>query len=385
MKPIYRKTLISVVVGALILGASFMGKSSMEKPKEVAKKPKTAASKMPLVNLMPVSHQKVYDNITVQGRLIASKKINIVAEVGGKIEQTGKTLKDGIRFSEGEMIVKIENKVQELSLRSAKASLMNVVAVILPDLKIDYTDNFETWKSYVDAFDVEQPIAEMPTPKSEQEKLFIASKNILNQYYNIRSQEEQLKKYSITAPFSGVLTTANVNAGAIISPGQNIGEFMNTASYELEVPIAQLDMKNVKTGASVQLVSEATGLTYKGRVQRFNEQINTQTQSVTAYISVVGKKLKEGMYLKGTMQGKQIEDVAIVPIESITDEQKVFVYKNEKLESLPIEVVKSYANHALVRGLNTGDKVLVDKIPTAYDGMSVKIASEIETLENISF
>jgi membrane fusion protein (multidrug efflux system) len=56
----------------------------------------------------------------------------------------------------------------------------------MPDLKIDYPESFAQWQEYLDRFELEQPIAAFPTPINKQEKYFIASRNLYNQYYSIK-------------------------------------------------------------------------------------------------------------------------------------------------------------------------------------------------------
>ena len=38
----------------------------------------------------------------------------------------------------------------------SRSELKNLIASVLPDIKIDYSENFDNWKSYFDKFSVEK-------------------------------------------------------------------------------------------------------------------------------------------------------------------------------------------------------------------------------------
>ena len=49
---------------------------------------------------------------------------------------------------------------------------------MLPDIKIDYAENFNEWKSYFDNLSVENPISKLPNSSSEKENLFLVGRGI---------------------------------------------------------------------------------------------------------------------------------------------------------------------------------------------------------------
>jgi len=61
--------------------------------------------------------------------------------------------------------------------------LVNAITLLMPDLKIDYPQSFQQWKAYLDKFDVEISVLPLPEPLNDQEKYFIASKNLASQCY----------------------------------------------------------------------------------------------------------------------------------------------------------------------------------------------------------
>ena len=197
--------------------------------------------------------------------------------------------------------------------RVSKYDIENAITQMMPDLKIDYPESFQNWKKYLDQFDEKQVLKDFPESVNEQEKYFIASKNLHSQFYNIKSQEERLSKYQVDAPFSGVLTQTSVHPGSMVRSGQVMGELMNTNNYELEASVRLADLKYVKKGSMVDLYSTDLDGDWKGKVRRIGDQIDPNTQTVLAYVAVSGANLREGMYLRGKVKGRTVKDVVELP------------------------------------------------------------------------
>jgi len=237
------------------------------------------------------------------GRLQAHERVNITSKVQGLMQQGSKSVREGAYFKKGDVLFTIDNREANFNLKAQKSALMTTITSMMPDLKFDYVESFGAWQSYLSSFDVDRPITTLPTPVNDQEKFFVSGRNIYNQYYTIKGLETRLADYTIYAPFSGVVTAANVFPGALISPGQPLATMINTERYEIASPVPLENLKYIKTGQEVILESEEMGKSWKGKVNRIGTQIDPNTQNLPVYISVYGRGLKDGMYLKGRLNG----------------------------------------------------------------------------------
>lgn len=343
---------------------------SKEPPQE--KRAVNPLKQAPQVKTMPVKNEDIPFTIPIQGRLIAFDKIDIFSEVNGRLLSSSRTFKEGTRFQKGDVLLKIDDEEARLNLLAQKSALLNAITQFMPDLKIDYPKSFPQWKSYLDQFDVEKPLPPFPDPLSEQEKFFIASRNILNQYYSIKSVEARLEKYVIYAPFTGVITQANINPGALVRAGQQLGVLMSTTSYELEATLPVSELKHIAEGRPVRVYSEDVDKEWSGRVKRINDQIDPATQTATIYIGLSGSGLREGMYLKGDVEAGAIEDAVRLDRELLIDEEAVFLVKDTVLQRVPVELMRIELNKAIVKGLPEGSLLLAQRIPGAYNGMRIR-------------
>jgi membrane fusion protein (multidrug efflux system) len=328
-----------------------------------------------------VNNQPINFSLNIQGELNAFDEVEIFAEAGGLMLESSKPFKKGVYFSSGSTLARMDNEEARLALLSQKASLMTAITQIMPDLKIDYPESFPNWETYLANFNIEDPIQPLPQPVNDQEKFFIASRNINTQYYNIKSAENRLSKYRISAPFNGVLTEALVQTGTVIRVGQKLGTFMRTGTYEMEARIPLSEVDYIKVGDRLSLTSTSLSGTWTGQVKRISDQIDRGSQTVSVFIGVSGQDLKEGMYLRGVMQTSNPVQAIIIPQELLINGEALYTVTNGTLQSVPVEVVRLEGDMAIVTGLEDGTSILERAVPGAYQGMPV-VAKPSTTPEN---
>lgn len=273
------------------------------------------------------------------GRISTSQKVDISAEVQGLLIQSGKTIKPGVSFRRGEILYSIRNSDARLALQARKSSYLNLLANALPDLKLDYSNNYENWKNFYESIEVDKVLPEMPQTKSQKEKTFISLKNIFTEYFNIKADEERLFKYAIVAPFDGSITEVFVEPGSVVNPGTRIATIIRTGDLEVEIPVDARNITNIKVGMPVMLTATSGNSTYEGKVIRMGEFVNATTQSVPVYVSINKKKedvLFNGMYLNAEINCGSMEGTVKIPRRALPDENHYYVLKEktvkEKLE-----------------------------------------------------
>lgn len=366
---------LSIIIGILVIisAITFSRYLSQQKAPPVRKE---SLKQIKRVEVLKVKNANLPSTLEIQGELVAFNKIDLFTEVSGTLTQTSKPFKVGTYFPKGSVLLKVDPEEAQLNLLSQKSSLLNSITQLMPDLKIDYPESFQQWKKYLDQFDPQRPIQAFPKALNDQEKYFIASRNLLSQYYNIKSAEERLSKYVLYAPFSGVITQTSINPGALVRAGQKLGELMNTNNYELEATVPLSDLKYIKAGNSVNLFSDDIDGAWTGKIKRINDQVDSGTQTVTVFVSVSGKNLREGMYLRGEVAANTVKNVVKIPRRLLVNQNAVYEVKDTLLRLHPIEVVKVSQDQAFVKGLEDGKMVLKEVVPGAFDGMRVEVRDE---------
>jgi membrane fusion protein, multidrug efflux system len=359
---------LSIFLGLVIIFGSFAAARALSRQKAPPqRKPDFVQAR--LVDTLHVRNADVPIALEIQGQLVAFDKIDLFAEVSGLLISSSRPFKEGSYFPQGSVLIRIDDEEARLTLLSQKSSLLNALTQAMPDLKSDHPASYPQWRAYLDQFEPEKPLPPFPRPLSQEEKHFIASRNLLSQYYNIKSAEERLGKYVLTAPFGGVLTQTAINPGAVVRSGQKLGELMNTSSYELEASVALRDLKYVKVGNPVKLFSDDVAGQWQGRVKRVSDQVNPSTQTVKVFVSVSGQELREGMYLRGEVEGSRIEQAVRLPRSLLAAPEQVYVWRDSSLVLQPVQVAKLTSEFAVVRGLPDGTPILAQMLPGLFDGM----------------
>jgi len=369
-KKISMRQIIISIIGVAIIGLGYLGMKWMaDTEKPVRQKEERA---LPIVFTQEVKNTATPITVTASGNLAARDRIEIFSEVQGIFEYSARSFKPGVRYESGAVLLQINSDELRANLRAQKSSLYNLMVTLLPDLRFDYPDAFQKWKDYISAFEVNQTLRALPQTTTEKEKLFIAGRNINTTWYNVKNIEERLMKYTIYAPYNGVLTEALVDKGALVRAGQKLGEFINPNLYELEVAVNSSYADLLKTGSSVTLQNIEKTKSWNGKVNRINSLINPTTQTIQAFIQVNGSGLREGMYLEATLNAKQEENTFEIPRKLLAENNSVYILDGDRLVLKEIEPVHFTEKTAVIRGLNDGTEILIRTLPGAYDGMEVK-------------
>ena len=365
------KRKLSVAGGFLLIIVSIFLAMKIAKP-SVQNKRKPVVTDLKLVKTAVVKNQDVNSSIAVTGKLEAKNKIEIYAEVSGVMLESNREFKEGNYFRKGEILVRLDDSEARLDMLAQKSNVLNQITLILPEIKIDYNQSAEEWLTYVENFDINAPLPELPEPKNDQEKYFFAAQNVYNLYYSIKSAESRLAKYTIYAPYDGIITEATINPGTLVRTGQKLGEFINPNVYEMEVAISLKESGFVKVGDGVQLQSADLNGSWTGKIIRVGNRIDPNTQTLKAYLQVTGNGLKEGMYLKGNINADVINDALEVPRKLLINDRELYVVQDSMLVSHTVEIVKLNDETVIVRGLKDGTEIISENVTGAYDGMKVK-------------
>ena len=337
-----------------------------------------------------VQVQKVVNNVyvdTVQnktipvvikssGNLTAKRKIEIYSEVQGIFKSSSKLFREGETYNKGSVLLRIDASEFYASVQSQKSDLNNLLASIMPDIRMDYPDAYRRWQGYLENFNMNNSVPDLPEPSSEQEKSFITGRGIYTAYYNLKNLEQRLSKYTIRAPFDGILTEALVREGTLIRSGQQLGEFIDPEVYELEIAANKVYGPFLKIGKDVT-VSNLEGLqTWEGKVSRINGKIDQATQTIGVFIDVKGEGLKEGMYLEASLDARNEENAISIPRNLMMDDNHIFAVNDTILELIEVKPVFHSEKNVILKGVPDGTPIINRPIPGAYPGMVVNVVKE---------
>jgi membrane fusion protein, multidrug efflux system len=363
---------VTIIVTILIIVVGFAIQSFLKNQKEPMRRMPANKNQKP-INLITVENENITTKFDVTGYLNALDKVELYAEVSGILHETPKRFKEGNRFMKGEVLCLIDDRVYRNNVLAQKSSLLNQLTLLLPDLSIDFPKRASHWEAFLHEFDLQKTLNPLPEPATDQERYYIASRNIFNLYYSIKSMEETHAKYTISAPYDGIVTVSNINPGTLVRMGQKLGEYMSTDIYELEATIGINKIKHVNIGDRVKLTSDDFPGKFEGKIRRINDIIDRKSQSVKIYITTKEKELKYGMYLTAHITSAEIKNAIRIPRSLLQGDDKIFTVNDSILHLQPINVAAIENGFVIVSGLEEGSKILASPIANASDGKKIKI------------
>lgn len=365
--------LIGVLLGALMI---FLAVRISGKLQAGKKKPKQKVeNQVAKVYTQEVKNTEIDVTIQEKGRLEALRRVELYSEVQGILLSGSRLFKAGTAYSAGDVILSLDAEEFRASLTAQKSTLYNLIAQTMPDLKLDYPDAADKWERYLADLDIQRSIPPLPEYTSDREKFFINSRNIVTTYYTIKNLEERLEKYTISAPYYGVVTEALVDPGTLVRPGQKLGTYISPSVYELPVSVAESARSYLAVGKRVTVYTLDSSASWTGKITRISPTIDPTSQGIPVYIQLTGKGLSEGMFLDAHIAGEPIPSGYEISRKLLVDNDKTFIIKDGKLQLRVVRVAIYKESTAIITDLEDGTLLLQNPIPGAYDGMLVSVAS----------
>ena len=378
-----RKSLVSVGFGLILLiVGSFISNLIIKINKS---EPTYNNNSLTSVYIKVVKNNSNKIEIERNGKLQSSNRISIISEVQGlKKKNRNKSFKEGERFNKGETLIEINSDEFNSTVKQSRSELKNLIASVLPDIKIDYAENFNKWKNYFDNLSVEKPISKIPESASEKENLFLVGRGIESSYYKVKNLEERVSKYHIKAPFDGILVKGNISDGAFIVPNQILGEFIDPNNFEVGVDIPVNYVEKIKLNQSVSIISEGNKDNVIGKIKRINRKVDEMTQTVKIFIEFNNRNLFEGKFVEIKVPLGVIPESQLISRSLLINDKYVFVAnKDDKISKAYVQPLFYNKKNVIVKGLEDGTRLITSNVSGIYEGMKIKVVQRWEELLNI--
>ncbi|MDG1915796.1 MAG: HlyD family efflux transporter periplasmic adaptor subunit [Crocinitomix sp.] len=321
---------------------------------------------VPAVNGTVIQNGEETFKIVGYGTVSSYNSVDISCEVQGKLSQSKQHLKPGVNFRKGDVLFSVRDTEARYNLRAKKSGFINIIANLLPDLKTDFPTEFDKWNNYINSIRLNERLPQLPTWSTSKEKIFLSTRNVLTEYFSIKSLEEQLNKYTVTAPFSGVITDVYTTNFSVVNPGTKVMRVVETDNFEIPVSIPTSEVELVKLGTEVSVFNTNGQLKGSGVVIRVSEVINKNTQSVDVFIrpkAIEGESFTEGEYVEVEINESTTYKGVRIPNSAVHNNN---VYTYSKTDSIlrlqPVTVLNSNTNGMFVQGLKNNSTVITQEV-----------------------
>jgi membrane fusion protein (multidrug efflux system) len=307
----------------------------------------------------------------INGSLMAEKTASIRSEVSGAVVAV--LVDPGAHVTTGTALARVDDMVPREAFLSAKS------AVTQAQLAADIAHR-ETGRS--EKLLAAGAIADNALEAAKRTDL-AAQASLEDAKSRLASAQKNLDNTVIKAPYDGVVSERQVNAGDIVSPGSALFVLVDPSTMRLEgaVPAEQLALVHV--GSPVKFaVTGYPGRDFTGTITNIYPSADPQTRQVRLYVRIpnAGNGLVAGLYATGRVSSSSKQGLT-VPASAIDQrgvKPQVTRLKNGKAEVVEVTLGMRDEGSELVEiksGLSAGDTLLVGAAEGITPGAPVKVST----------
>jgi len=286
------------------------------------------------------------------GSFTPNREVSIAAETSGKVIGVG--VQEGSRVSEGSLVARLDDGVLLAQLHSANASLDNATGTL---------KRYEQAPNGVTQLQMDNARTQLLTSQAQIEQL-----------------KKQIAQYTISAPFSGVITTRNFDLGAVVSPGTPLATLTDISALKLEISVPERYVAQFKNGMPIAVNTDVyPAITFKGNVWMIASKADA-SHNYTVKVLVANSAehpLKAGMYGNVTVGNTSTHQAISIPRSALigsAQNPQVYVVENgiAKIRSIGTGAGNSTSIEVL-NGLHAGEVIVAGGLVNLTDGTKVSI------------
>jgi multidrug efflux pump subunit AcrA (membrane-fusion protein) len=368
-----QKKYIIIPVGILLVGFIVMQvlMSFREEPERTAPK-----AKVKMVNTGVISLKDVSLDVVAYGRLSTAQPITLFSEVNGTLISGNVEFQPAQIFKKGDLLAAIDDRQIRLNINSTKSDFLTALATVLPEIKVDFPNEYQVWQAYFNGCGFENKLSPLPETHDQKIKLYLSRFNIYKLFFQIRNLEIQAEKHYFYALFNGSIVSADLRPGSTARVGSEIGKIINLDHMEVEVPVPARDLNWIDRNKEVVFTSSELSGIWTGRIQRIGKQIDDKTQTIPLFITIKNshkQELIDGIFLKAEIPGRTIKHAVNIPRNTIYDERYVYLIKAGRLNKQEIFIARTGLEEVIVNeGLSDGDTLVTSTMQGVAEGMLAK-------------
>lgn len=336
------------------------------------KKEITKVSKIQ-VEVKNLNKEKFQVFLDSYGTAQASTKTTLTSQVSGKIIFINENFKNGAYFKKGDLLVQIEDEDYKADVKIANAQLILAKQTLLEE-QAKAKQAKEDWKKF--NIDEKPDNLVLRVPQLQSAIATVEAKEA-----DLQKAKLNLNRTKILAPYDGRVIEKSISIAQVISNNAQIGTIFSNDNIEVRLPIKNKDLNliDINLDAKVEFISQLSNKIYEGKIVRSESTIdeNTKQLYLIAQIDENISNLKIGEYLKAKIEAKKLENVIIIPNETIYQSSYVYVQKDGILEKRVIEISWQNDEYAVIsNGLKENDNLILTTLGSVKSGTKVEIINK---------
>ena len=409
------RVILQIVLMLVVLGAGLFGMNRLIATKpEIAKRP--PFPKVYTVDTV-IAHAGDFQPVfTVYGEIVARRSVDLRSLVAGQVVSVSSLLKPGARVAKGASLVEIDRFDYEGALREARANLAEAEArlgesragIAMEENKLERAreqlefavkdlDRFKSLKTSGSATDKQLEDRELVLSQRaatvDQTGISITAKKaqlaqqqaVLERLrWKVDLASRNLENTVLTAPFDGIVRSAQVEAGKMVSANDVAVSLYEEGNLEVRFTLSNDRYARITSsepgliGRAIEIVPSLGGekVTLPATVDRLGADIETSRGGVEVYARLTTPQaaamLRPGAFVEVRVPDRVFSGQFRLPETAVHDNDTVYAVSEGRLSPRAITVSAWDGENAIATGdIHDGDEILVTRIAEIGEGLRV--------------
>ncbi|MGJ8759426.1 MAG: efflux RND transporter periplasmic adaptor subunit [Polaribacter sp.] len=308
--------------------------------------------------------------LSVSGKIEATNSADLSTRMMGYVKNVHVNVGDKVR--KGQLLVSINNTDLQAKKGQVNAGITQAKTAFTNAEK-----NYNRFKNLYESKSVTQKEMDDMTANYQMAKAGLESANQMKNEINA-----QFAYSNITAPFSGVITSKNIEVGDMANPGMPLISLEAPDEFEVIAMVPETEISQIKKGTTVNILVKSMDKTLKGKVTEVSTSAkNTGGQYlVKINLDKTEVSILSGMFatVQFPVERKTASELVLIPTDAIvTNGQLSGVYTVSETNTAMLRWLRlgrTYGNNvAVLSGLNADESYIVSAEGKLFNGAKISI------------
>ena len=379
------KFVVPIVILAAFAGAGFL---ILSNPPEIERRgpPQGPQTVVETVTLTPQDYRV---NVSSYGTVQPRTQSILVAQVRGQVVSVSPQFRPGGFFTAGDTLMTIDPRDYEADVKIAEATLMDALQAQAQE-EARSEQALIDWQRLGEADEAPSDLV-LRKPQLEAARARVSSARSA-----LTKAELDLERTAITAPFAGRVLRQMADLGQVVTVGAQLAEVYSTDFVEIRLPVRNADLPfvDLPEGAQsprpdVTVQSELGGrqlwqgeiVRTEGAIDEVARQLHVIAQINDPFVAGDGveRPLKIGEYVTAEITGRSLENVLVVPANTVYQNTYVYIVEAGLLQRREIDIAWQNGRDTIVTaGLAAGDQLVTTPLGQITSGTPVRVINSDE-------
>ncbi len=308
--------------------------------------------------------------LSVSGKIQATNSADLSTRMMGFVKKVHVNVGDKVK--KGQLLVSINNTDLQAKKAQVDASIAQAQTAF-----INAEKNYNRFKNLFASSSISQKEMDDMTTNYQIAKAGLESAKQMKNEINA-----QFTYSNIKAPFSGIITNKNIDAGDMANPGMPLISLESPKDFEVLAMVPETEISEIEKGTDVNVLVKSIDKTVKGKVTEVSTSAkNTRGQYlVKVNLEKTNVSILSGMFatVQFPLEQKTKSEMVLIPMDVIVKNGQLSgVYTVSQTNTALLRWLRlgrTYGNNVeVLSGLNANESYIISADGKLFNGAKITI------------